>query len=94
MSKFWSIIDSSLVLIQSASLCFISYIGLTKTKGLCFPEVRRAFLMVAALHFSLLTGVTDSRDACFPRYNVSHTHILWDSCFPEHISLGVRVSHL
>ena len=27
------------------------------------------------------------RDACFPGYRVSRTHIPRDACFPEHISL-------
>ena len=33
------------------------------------------------------------RDACFPGYCVSRTHIPRDACFPAHISLGMRVSH-
>ena len=33
------------------------------------------------------------RDACFPGYRVSRTHIPRDACFPAHISLGMRVSH-
>ena len=50
-------------------------------------------IQLTIMILKLPTIIALSQGYVFPGMRVSRTHIPKDTCFPTHISLGIRVSH-